>query len=421
MAVNRLQRHLTAGVWGVILCLWTGPAWGVTIYRVLVLSNRPADLAQVQTLVPDAFLVVEAPDQISILAGTFINQVNAQKRQAELERLGLTVTLATTTEADPPAEASPTSTPAAAPTPISSATPPTLTPTPAPQPIATATATPPPAPPAINSIDLAQRPFAVLVLNPTNDPNLVENLRRFFPNAVEVIYQQQPALITGSFTQQAQAQQQTQWLNSQGFGAVVVSTTEVSFSGSPTATPTPASGEQIWALVADPSGERLPQIQQLIPEAIPLIYDGLRVVKAGGYPNPTAAQAQVERLTAQGYEVGLFPADLDRSQPILTSAGAPAPTPVPPAAAAPAPTPALTTAAIPTEAPENAAGFIVLVPQMEGSDRLLRVQSIAPDAFERRYQDQPVIQMGTYRLRQSAEQAIEDLDQLGLPGRIVPL
>ncbi len=405
-----------------VLILTTGPAWGVTVYRVFVLSSSAEDLAAAQTVVPDAFLVAE-PQRISILAGTFINRVNAEKRQAELERLGLNATITTATETEAPLE--PVATPSPAPQLVTS-----------PTPVPTSAASQPTIPPATSSgQNIAQRPFAVVVLNPTNDEILKNNLRRFFPNAVEVTYQQQPALITGSFSQQAQAQQQTQWLNAQGFGAVVISTSELGFpqapaASTPTSTPTaPTStpiptGEQIWVLVADPTGERLAQIQQLVPEAIPLIYDGLRVVNAGGYPNAAAAQNRAEQLTAQGYEVGLFPADLERAQPIFaatpgeTSPAPPAPPPSPAPTSTTNPTPDSLT---PVDPETDSQGFWVLVPQPEGSDRLGRVQSIAPDAFERRYQDQPVIQMGTYRLRESAEQAIQDLDQLGLPGRIVPL
>lgn len=418
MEVIGLRQALRTGLLGMLLALVAWPAWGITVYRVLVLSDTPEDLATAQTVVPDAFLAV-GPERISILAGTFINQVNAQKRQAELERLGLTVTIAQGTDADDPLEPAAPAEPAAPPAPA--------TPIPTPAPISPPTAPPQPTAPVSPTPDQVQRPFAVLVLNPTADPNLAANLRRFFPAAIEVIYQQQPALITGSFSQQAQAQQQTQWLNAQGFGAVVVSTTEISFtsiSGAQPSAPTPPpSGEQVWVLVADPAGERLAPIQQLVPDAIPLIYDGLRVVKAGGYPTTTAAQTRAEQLNAQGYEVGLFPADLERTQPIFSTNG-PTPTPAPAATPTPGSTPPPSPQASPiaatSEDPEIS-GFVVLIPQQQGSDRLGRVQTIAPDAFERRYQDQPVIQMGTYRLRQSAEQAIQELDALGLPGRIVPL
>lgn len=413
--MNRLRKDLQTGVLGLVVALLAWPAWGITVYRVLVLSSTPEDLATVQTQVPDAFLVV-GPERISILAGTFINQINAQKRQAELQQLGLNVEVVTTTNEDTPE-------------PFTSPTPSTPQPSPAPAP-----QTPPlspPAPPLSPGPDPGQRPLAVLVLNPTNDPNLVTRLRRFFPNAIEVLYQQQPALITGSFSQQSQAQQQTQWLNSQGFGAIVVSTAEVTFSVTPNTapTPTPTSGEQIWVLVADPTGEKLTEIQQIVPDAIPLLYDGIRVVKAGGYPDQVAAKPQADQLTAQGYEVGLFPANLERTQPIFPGNGASPDTPAAPAAATPTPVAGEAsdsnepvTQADPVDDPEdNSEGYLVLVPQMEGSDRLTVVQSIAPDAFERRFQDQPVIQMGTYRLRESAEQAIRDLDELGLPGRIAPL
>jgi hypothetical protein len=46
-----------------------------------------AELAQVRAQVPDAYFV-QGDGQVFILAGTFINRSHAQRRQADLERLG---------------------------------------------------------------------------------------------------------------------------------------------------------------------------------------------------------------------------------------------------------------------------------------------------------------------------------------------
>ncbi|NJO85349.1 MAG: hypothetical protein HC818_00360, partial [Synechococcaceae cyanobacterium RM1_1_27] len=66
-----------------------------------------------------------------------------------------------------------------------------------------------------------------------------------------------------------------------------------------------------------------------------------------------------------------------------------------------------------------ATGFLVVVPAQEG--RLEQVQSQVPDAFLRRSGEQTVIQVGSYQMRSSAEQAVQSLMELGLQGQIIDL
>ncbi len=405
------------------------PAGAVTLYQVFVISDQDQDLAQVQTLVPDAIFVRDQ-SQTSILAGTFLNQIYAAERQAELEVMGLTVSIVTREDNGEPPPPSPSPEPdPATPSPASPSTP-TVTPTapststtsPTPSPVANPLSTP--APPEVEPIS-ELRAYAVLVPNPNGDPNLATQIRRFFPSATDVLYQRYPALQTGSFSQLSQAQEQARWLTFQGFPALAVPSPQVfdpsASSGTPPRTPesptllnpTPAPsispqvsqpvppssdpqvaeiGELWWVFVADPVGDTLSDLQAIIPEATPLIYDDLQVVKTGGYSNQADAETQQVYLASQGYEAGIFPAELERTEPVFQ--------PVSPTTA-------------------SAAGFFVIVTSSNPEATLDQIQTIAPDAFLRQYQNQDVIQVGSYRLRLSAEEAVQALQELGLEGEIV--
>ncbi|MEN9223486.1 MAG: hypothetical protein Q6M04_13715 [Thermostichus sp. BF3_bins_97] len=363
-----------------VLFLALPGAFALTRYQVHVLSDGATELAQVQTQVPDAYLV-QGEERVFILAGTFINRSHAQRRQADLERLGLQVQVVSRQETDPPLP------PAARPgdlpvqSPAASSRPPASVP--APNLASGSRGAPDP-----------QRPFATQVPNPTADPRLEERVRRFFPGATAVEYQGQAALQTGEFSRLSLAQDQARWLTAQGLPAVAVAVAEVGTVMDPTLES--EQGEQYWVLVADPTGEKLPALEQLLSGSLPLIYDDLRVVRTGGFANPTAAEEQVRYLAGQGYEAGVFPADLRRSQPLLQR------DPVPTQAAAP-----------PAQAQESTPGFWVVV--QAGEDVLPRLQQFAPDAFVRG----SVIQVGTYQRRANAEQAQRSLSEAGFNARIV--
>ncbi|MCF2971787.1 sporulation protein [Synechococcus sp. Nb3U1] len=365
-------------------------AFALTRYQVRVLSERAADLAQVQTQVPDAYWV-QGDEQVFILAGTFINRAHAQRRQIELERLGLQVRVVSREETDPPlppAVANPpnqgSSSPAA-----SSGPPETV-----------------PAATVPSSQPSAQRPFATQVPNPTQDPRLEEQVRRFFPGATVVEYQGQAALQTGEFSRLSLAQDQARWLTARGLPAVAVAVADTETQPFPSGDPVLANleqGENYWVLVADPTGEKLPTLESLLTRSLPLIYDDLRVVRTGGFAHAQAAEEQVRYLASQGYEAGVFPADLRRSQPLLQRDPDPVPTPA--AHSAPA---------SPSAPPASEAqSFWVLV--QAGEEVLPRLQQYAPDAFVRG----SVIQVGTYQQRSNAEQAQRSLSEAGFNARIV--
>ncbi|MGY4520082.1 SPOR domain-containing protein [Thermostichus sp. MS-CIW-28] len=350
-------------------------ALALTRYQVHVLADGAAELAQVRTQVPDAYFV-QGDRQVFILAGTFINRSHAQRRQADLERLGLSVRVVSRQETDPPL---PPAFPAqAAPS----------------RPAASSKASVPPTPTA-PPLD-PQRPFATHVPNPTGDPRLEERVRRFFPGATVVQYRGQVALQTGTFSRLSLAQDQARWLTAQGLPAVAVSLVGENAGRDPISNP--AQGERYWVLVADPTGEKWPALKQLLEGSLPLIYDDLRVVRTGGFADPAAAAEQVRYLAGQGYEAGIFPADLRRSQPLLQAD----PVSSSPAQAVP-----------PGE--EGGSGFWVVVPA--GEEALPKLQQFAPDAFLRG----SVIQVGTYRQRANAEQARRSLAEAGFDARILPV
>ncbi len=343
-------------------------ALALTRYQVHVLADEAAALAQVRTQVPDAYFV-QGDGQVFILAGTFINRNHAQRRQAELERLGLPVRVVSRQETDPPL-------------------PPAF-----PAQTAPDRPSPSPAPPAPTAPPFdPQRPFATQVPNPTGDPRLEERVRRFFPGAAVVQYRGQAALQTGTFSRLSLAQDQARWLTAQGLPAVAVSLAGEETVGDPDSNP--PQGERYWVLVADPSGEKWPALQQLLEGSLPLIYDNLRVVRTGGFADPAAAAEQVLYLADQGYEAGIFPADLRRSRPLLVQD----PTPSPPSLRA-----------------EGTGGFWVVV--SAGAEALPKLQQFAPDAFVRG----SVIQVGTYRQRANAEQARRALAEAGFEARILPV
>ncbi|MEN9226201.1 MAG: hypothetical protein Q6L60_03225 [Thermostichus sp. HHBFW_bins_43] len=349
-------------------------AFALTRYQVQVLSDQAADLAQVQTQVPDAYWV-QGEERVFILAGTFINRSHAQRRQADLERLGLQVRVVSRQETDPPLP--PAAPPGDLPPQSSggSARPPARVPV-----------------PTLTERDDPQRPFATQVPNPTADPRLEERVRRFFPGATAVEYQGQAALRTGEFSRLSLAQDQARWLTAQGLPAVAVAVAEAGTVRDPE----PEQGERYWVLVADPTGEKLPALEGLLPGSLPLIYDDLRVVRTGGFANPTAAEEQVRYLAGQGYEAGVFPADLRRSQPLLQR------DPVSTRAAAP-----------PAPLEEGTPGFWVVV--QAGAEALPQLQQFAPDAFVRG----SVIQVGTYQRRANAERVQRSLSEAGFDARIV--
>ncbi|MGQ9838136.1 MAG: SPOR domain-containing protein [Cyanobacteriota bacterium] len=372
--------------------LTSGRAFALTRYQVHVLSEKAADLAQVQTQVPDAYWV-QGDEQIFILAGTFINRNHAQRRQTELERLGLQVRVVSRTEMDPPFP------PAVAPpsNPISSS------------PSASRPSATVPAATAPNLQPASQRPFATQVPNPTQDPHLEEQVRRFFPRATVVEHQGQTALRTGEFSRLSLAQDQARWLTARGLPAVAVALAESKTESFPAVDPRLANleqGENYWVLVADPTGEKLPALESLLTGSLPLIYDNLRVVRTGGFANAQAAEEQVRYLASQGYEAGVFPADLRRSQPLLEQKKAPQPSsdPDPTTTAHPSPD---------SLASSEAPSFWVVV--QGGEEVLSRLQQYAPDAFVRG----SVIQVGTYRQRSNAEQVQQSLSEAGFNARIV--
>ncbi len=327
-------------------------AFALTRYQVHVLANEPEALARVRRQVADAYFVQEE-GQVFILAGTFVNRSHAQRRQAELARLGLPVRVVSRQETDPPL-------------------PPAFPALPAP--------TAPPFDP--------RRPFATHVPNPHRDPLLEERVRRFFPQAIGVLYRGQPSLQTGTFSRLSLAQEQARWLTAQGLPAVVVSLAEGNAAPPPEE---PAQGERYWVLVADPSGEKLAALEQLLPGSVPLIYDNLRVVRTGGFADLAGATEQVRYLARQGYAAGIFPADLRRSRPLLVQDSPPALQEASPG------------------------GFWVVV--QAGEEALPKVQQFAPDAFVRG----SVIQVGTYRQRANAERAQRSLAEAGFDARILPV
>ncbi len=413
-------RLLVLGLW----LSWIPAGWSqeIPIYQLYV---RSEDLERVQAQVPDAILV-EGEEGIFILAGSFGQRTNAERRLAELEQLGLPVQLVLRQPGDPtPVAVSPMTRPSPNPDPSPDSTQPAST-QPAPDPVP---GSPEPTPIAsVAAVERGleldpQRPYWVLVPNPTQDPQMAAQVRRFFPTAVDVIYQQQAALQTGTFNQLTLAQEQSRWLTNQGLAAVAIPNPALAplnsganpvsgadgSAGSPGTGSLPSQGEGLWVLVADPTGERLTPLQQRFSGAIPLRFDGIQVVKTGGFDDNTSAQQQVEQLAGLGYEAGIFPADLSRSEPVLSST-----------------TPASNADSGPTNGSDGtgvSAGatptFLVLVPADTGI--LEQVQQLVPDAFLRRYQDQTVVQVGSYRLRPSAEQAIQGLAAAGLGGQIVEL
>ncbi len=361
-------------------------AFALTRYQVHVLADGATELAQVQTQVPDAYWV-QGNEGVFILAGTFINRSHAQRRQADLERLGLQVQVVSRQETDPP---------------LPPAFPPGDLAAPA---RVEANGSPAPTAPDLSSGNRGQfdpqRPFATQVPNPTADPRLEERVRRFFPGATAVQYQGQAALQTGEFSRLSLAQDQARWLTAQGLPAVAVAVAEVEAGRDPALEL--EQGEQYWVLVADPTGEKLSALEQLLEGSLPLIYDNLRVVRTGGFANPAAAEEQVRYLAGQGYEAGVFPADLRRSQPLLQR------DPAPPQATSPRdPLPMSG-----TESLEGTRGFWVVV--QAGEEVLPRLQQFAPDAFVRG----SVIQVGTYQQRANAEQAQRSLSEAGFNARIV--
>ncbi len=373
----------------VALSLALPGAFALTRYQVHVLAKGAAELAQVQTQVPDAYWV-QGDEGVFILAGTFINRSHAQRRQADLERLGLQVQVVSRQETDPP---------------LPPAFPPgELPPQTVPARVET-NGSPAPTAPDLSSGNRGQfepqRPFATQVPNPTADPRLEERVRRFFPGATPVQYQGQAALQTGEFSRLSLAQDQARWLTAQGLPAVAVAVAEGGAGRDPALEL--EQGEQYWVLVADPTGEKLLALEQLLKGSLPLIYDDLRVVRTGGFANPAAAEEQVRYLAGLGYEAGVFPADLRRSQPLLQR------DPASPQATSPRdPFPMSG-----TESLEGTRGFWVVV--QAGEEVLPRLQQFAPDAFVRG----SVIQVGTYQQRANAEQAQRSLSAAGFNARIV--
>ncbi len=363
MTTALLAGSLAAGV------LAPPAVFALTRYQVHVLTDEAAALAQVRAQVPDAYFV-QGEGQVFILAGTFLNRSHAQRRQAELERLGLPVRVVSRQDTDPPL---PPAFPAQ-----------TAPDRPSPSPVPPAPTAPPFDP---------QRPFATYVPNPSRDPRLEERVRRFFPGAALVQYRGQAALQTGTFSRLSLAQDQARWLTAQGLPAVAVSLAEAGTDRDPDSNP--PQGERYWVLVADPTGEKWPALKQLLEGSLPLIYDNLRVVRTGGFADPAAAAEQVRYLASQGYEAGIFPADLRRSRPLLLQD----PTPSPPS--------------LPAE--KSRGGFWVVV--SAGAEALPKLQQFAPDAFVRG----SVIQVGTYRQRANAEQAQRSLAEAGFDARILPV
>lgn len=433
--INPAQGLKTRSWMGWILTLWFlvgsfPPAWALTLYQVYVISDQPKDLTTIQTQVPDA-LLVSSGKQVFILAGTFSSSTNAERRAKTLQDLGFKTKVVPREDNE------------AAPEPLNPQSPTQSSPTPQPIPSIT---------PGISLPTPPLRPYTVLVLNPNQDPGLSQSVLRFFPRAQEVTYQQQPALQTGSFSQLTQAQNQSRWLNAQGFGSVVVesstlnaspqpspetppqATPDPSLSPSPAppsappsspsptpVTPSPATvsqvkttptskpipvdpsvGELFWVLVADPVGEKLDPLRKLYPEAIPLTYDQLRVVKVGGYPDESSGQERISVLNKQGYEAGLFPADLEATEPILGSNQ-------------------VSTTPQPQSSPnlEDPLPTYVVIVNSGTPEQLKQVQAIAEDAFIRTYQNKQVIQVGTYRNKKSAEAGLEKISQLGLSGQVI--
>ncbi|MFQ3584356.1 MAG: sporulation protein [Cyanobacteriota bacterium] len=383
------------GFW-LTVALTSPAAFALTRYQVHVLSGTAADLAQVQTHVPDAYWV-QGDDEVFILAGTFINRNHAQRRQTELERLGLQVRVVSRAETDPPLPPARVTPPNSAPSAASSRQPENgLRPAVANVPASTLPSSQPSSP--------SQRPFVTQVPNPTQDPRLEEQVRRFFPGATVVEYQGETALRTGEFSRLSLAQDQARWLTARGLPAVAVAVAEMGTESFPATDPilaNPEQGENYWVLVADPTGEKLSALEKLIAGSLPLIYDDLRVVRTGGFANAQAAEEQVRYLASQGYEAGVFPADLRRSQPLLQR------DPVPTTAANPAP-------ASPSGPPVSQAQSFWVVVQ-GGEEVLPRLQQYAPDAFVRG----SVIQVGTYQQRSNAEQAQRSLSEAGFNARIV--
>jgi hypothetical protein len=441
--INPAQGLKTRSWMAWILTLWfltrfLPPAWALTLYQVYVISDQPNDLTTIQTQVPDALLVTSG-EQVFILAGTFSSPTNAGRRAKTLQDLGFKTKVVSREDSEaPPKPLSPQSpSPSLPPQPIPSITPGISLPTP------------------------PLRPYTVLVLNPNRDPGLSQAVLRFFPRAQEVTYQQQPALQTGSFSQLTQAQNQSRWLNAQGFGSVVVESSTLNASlpaqaspdssvsppsptptststRSPTSTPPPpppktdsqvkttvsskavpvdpSVGELFWVLVADPVGDKLEPLKKLYPEAIPLTYDRLRVVKVGGYPDESSGQARISELNQQGYEAGLFPADLEATEPILGSAKPVSP---PPQSSPPPDHSGRSNNSNNSNSSEDPAPAYVVIVNSGTPQELKQVQTIAEDAFIRTYQNKQVIQVGTYRSKKSAEAGLEKISKLGLSGQII--
>jgi len=365
MTAALLAGSLVAGV------LALPAALALTRYQVHVLADEAAALAQVRAQVPDAYFV-QGDGQVFILAGTFINRNHAQRRQVELERLGLPVRVVSRQETDPPLPpAFPAQRVPDRPSPSSE------------NPVPPAPTAPPFDP---------QRPFATYVPNPSGDPRLEERVRRFFPGAAVVQYRGQAALQTGTFSRLSLAQDQARWLTAQGLPAVAVSLAEEGAGRDPDSNP--PQGERYWVLVADPGGEKWPALKHLLEGSLPLIYDDLRVVRTGGFADPAAAAEQVRYLASQGYEAGIFPADLRRSRPLLVQDPTPSPASL---------------------REEGTGGFWVVV--SAGAEALPKLQQFAPDAFVRG----SVIQVGTYRQRANAEQARRALAEAGFDARVLPV
>lgn len=278
-------------------------ALALTRYQVHVLANEAAALAQVRGQVPDAYLV-QGDGQVFILAGTFINRNHAQRRQAELERLGLPVRVVSRQDTDPPL-------------------PPAF-------PAQTAPDRPSPAlktlPRRRQRLPL-RSPAALchLCAQPQQGSPAGRAGAPLFPGAAVVQYRGQAALQTGTFSRLSLAQDQARWLTAQGLPAVAVSLAGEEAVGDPDSNP--PQGERYWVLVADPSGDKWPALKQLLEGSLPLIYDDLRVVRTGGFADPAAAAEQVRYLADRGYEAGIFPADLRRSRPLLVQDPTPLPHP----------------------------------------------------------------------------------------------
>lgn len=410
-------------VLGALAISWGAVAWGqaVPLYQIYV---KTSDLERVQAQVPDAILV-EGDDGIFVLAGSFGTESNAQRRLAELEQGGFSAQLVLRQPGDPVPVAVASSGETASTSESTETSQPVTSSDPAPAPVpavpAPVAANPSPGESLGPEFD-PSRPFQVLVPNPTQDPELSAQVRRFFPTAQDVIYQQQPAMQTGSFSQLGLAQEQSRWLTNQGLAAVAVPSLDADPVGDPVAvgdlapstsestapsSSDTSSGDDVWVLVADPDGEKLGAIQAAFAGAVPLRFDGIQAIKVGGFRTVDDAQTQVEQLAQMGYEAGAFPADLSRTEPILGSGGGAA-TGIP------------ADAEIPADAPVDPnIGFLVLVPADQGT--LEQVQGQVPDAFIRRYQEQTVVQVGSYRLRSSAVAAVQTLAELGLSGQIIEL